>query len=379
MRDAVRHDRPPAESAARTGRRAGGAAAVSRAPVLAALDRLPRFVLAALPTPLERAANLSRALGVDLWIKRDDLTGLALGGNKVRKLEYLVGDALAHGATSLLTTAAAQSNFCRVTAAAGARAGLRVHLLLRGTGAEPVQGNLLLDHLLGADIRFTDDMDPYSEGTKRHLETWADEDRAGGGVPYILYIHGGSHVGALATAAYVQAAVELDGQCRAAGIRPDHLYVAVGSGSTLAGLLVGARGPAEGLARTRIRGVCVSALSNVVGEKVREFAETAAALLGAAVPAEAPDLDDGERGPGYGVPTPAALEAIHTAAAREALVLNPVYTGKTFAGLLHDIARGVVARGSTVVFMNTGGDPLIFAHAERLAAEPAGATQTARG
>jgi len=352
---------------------------MSRAPVLAALDRLPRFALAALPTPLERAANLSRALGVDLWIKRDDLTGLALGGNKVRKLEYLVGDALAHGATSLLTTAAAQSNFCRVTAAAGARAGLHVRLLLRGTAAEPVQGNLLLDRLLGADIRFTDDMDPYSEGTKRRLEAWADDDRAAGGEPYILYIHGGSHVGALATAAYVQTAVELDGQCRASGIRPDHLYVAVGSGSTVAGLLVGARGPAGGLARTRIRGVCVSALSDVVGPKVREFAGTAAALLGAQVADEPPDLDDGERGPGYGVPTAAALEAIHTAASREAIVLNPVYTGKAFAGLLRDVARGAIAPGSTVVFMNTGGDPLIFANAERLATIPAGAAQSARG
>lgn len=352
---------------------------MSRAPVLAALDRLPRFALGTLPTPLERAANLSRALGIDLWIKRDDLTGLALGGNKVRKLEYLVGDALANGATSLLTTAAAQSNFCRVTAAAGARAGLRVHLLLRGTGDEPVQGNMLLDHLLGADIRFTDDMDPYSEGTKRRLDEWADDDRAGGGVPCILYIHGGSHAGALATAAYVGAAVELDGQCRDTGIRVDHLYVAVGSGSTLAGLLLGARGPAGRLARTRIRGVCVSALSDVVGPKIREFAETAAALLGADVPDEPPDLDDRERGPGYGVATEAALRAIDTAAAREALMLNPVYTGKTFAGLLRDIARGAVAPGSTVVFMNTGGDPLIFANAERLTAERAGAVQTARG
>src|SRR5271155_1003234 len=129
VRHAVQYDRPAGDlrGRRRPARGDGGGAAMSRAPVLAALDRLPRFALAALPTPLERAANLSRALGVDLWIKRDDLTGLALGGNKVRKLEYLVGDALAHGATSLLTTAAAQSNFCRVPAAAGARAGLRVH------------------------------------------------------------------------------------------------------------------------------------------------------------------------------------------------------------------------------------------------------------
>jgi len=342
---------------------------VSRSPIVAALDRLPRFPLAALPTPLEHAANLSRTLGIRLWIKRDDLTGLALGGNKVRKVEYLVGDALAEGATSLLTTAAAQSNFCRVTAAAGARAGLRVGLLLRGTGAEPVQGNLLLDDLLGAEIRFTDEMDPYAEGTRRRLDAWVEEERARGGRPYLIYLHGGSHAGALAAAAYVQAAVELDAQCRAAGVRPDHLYVAVGSGSTLAGLLVGAQGPAEGLASTRITGVCVGALADVVGPKVREFVRAAAALLGAPAPDEGLRLDDGERGDAYGVPTAAALAAIRTAATSEALLFNPVYTGKAFAALLRDVAQGTVAPGSTVVFINTGGDPLIFAHAEHLAGQ----------
>ncbi|HLJ58821.1 MAG TPA: pyridoxal-phosphate dependent enzyme [bacterium] len=340
---------------------------MSRSPIVATLDRLPRFPLAVLPTPLEHAANLSRALDIQLWIKRDDLTGLALGGNKVRKIEYLVGDALAEGATSLLTTAAAQSNFCRVAAAAGARAGLRVGLLLRGTGTEPIQGNLLLDHLLGAEIRFTDQMDPYAEGTRRRLDAWVEEERARGERPYLIYLHGGSHAGALAAAAYVQAAVELDAQCRAGGIHPDHLYVAVGSGSTLAGLLVGARGPAEGLASTCITGVCVGALSDVVDTKVREFARAAAALLGAPVPNEPLRLDDGERGDAYGVPTAAALAAIRTAAMSEALIFNPVYTGKAFAALLRDVAQGTVAPGSTVVFINTGGDPLIFANAAHLA------------
>jgi 1-aminocyclopropane-1-carboxylate deaminase/D-cysteine desulfhydrase-like pyridoxal-dependent ACC family enzyme len=334
-----------------------------------ALDRLPRQTLASLPTPLDRAVNLSDALGVDLWIKRDDLTGLAFGGNKVRSAEYLVGDAVARGATSLITTAAVQSNFCRVIAAAGRRAGLRVNLLLRGAGkTEPVQGNLLLDHVLGAELRFTDDPDPYSQQTRGRLESWAAEDRAAGGRPHVIYIHDGSPAGALATAGYVHASLELDAQCRTAGIRPHHLYVAVGSGSTMAGLLLGARRAGSHLAETRIVGVCVSALSPVVGARVMEFFRTAAALLGVPAADEEVWLEDGQRGEAYGVPTPAALEAIRIAATAEGLLLNPVYTGKAFAALLADIARGSVQPGHSVVFMNTGGDPLVFAYAETLAA-----------
>jgi 1-aminocyclopropane-1-carboxylate deaminase/D-cysteine desulfhydrase-like pyridoxal-dependent ACC family enzyme len=333
-----------------------------------ALDRLPRQTLASLPTPFGRAVNLSDQLGVDLWIKRDDLTGLAFGGNKVRSAEYLVGDAVARGATSLITTAAAQSNFCRVVAAAGRRAGQRVKLLLRGTGTEPVQGNLLLDHMLGAELRFTDDPDPYSEHTRGRLESWAAEDRAGGGRPYVIYIHGGSPPGALATAGYVHAALELDAQCRAAGVRPDHLYVAVGSGSTAAGLLLGARREGCRLVETRIIGVCVGAPSLVVGPRVKDFLRTTAELLGVPPLDEEVQLEDGQRGEAYGVPTPSALEAIRVAAGAEGLLLNPVYTGKAFAALLAHIVQGIVQPGQTVVFINTGGDPLVFAYAATLAA-----------
>ncbi len=342
--------------------------AATQAALQASLDRLPRHPLAALPTPFGRAANLSQTLDIDLWVKRDDLTGLALGGNKVRSAEYLVGDAVARGAASLITTAAAQSNFCRVTAAAGRRAGLRVKLLLRGTGAEPVQGNLLLDHMLGADLRFTDDPDPYSERTRQRLESWAGEERTSGRRPYLIYIHGGTGAGALATAGYVNASLELNAQCRTTGIRPDHLYVAVGSGSTMAGLLLGARLAGSRLAETRIVGVCVAALSPVVGPKVEEFLRTTADLLGVSGAPEEVRLEDGQRGEAYGVPTPAALDAIRLAATAEGLVLNPVYTGKALAALLADVARGIVRPGHTVVFMNTGGDPLVFAYAETLAA-----------
>ena len=150
--------------------------------------------------------------------------------------------------------------------------------------------------------------------------------------------------------------------------RPDHLYVAAGSGSTAAGLLLGARRQGSRLAETRMVGVCVGALSSVVGPRIQDFLRTTAELLGTAPLDEEARLEDGQRGEAYGVPTPAALDAIRVAAAAEGLVLNPVYTGKAFAALLADIAQGFVEPGQTVVFMNTGGDPLVFAYAETLAA-----------
>jgi len=325
-----------------------------------ALDLLPRYRLASLPTPLEPAHNLSRELNIDLWIKRDDLTGLAFGGNKIRKLEYLIGDACQQQATMLLTTAAAQSNFCRAAAAAGCKAGLRVALLLRGSMDESQEGNLLLNRLLGAEVRFIDESDPYAETIFAYLLAWAEEERARGERPYLAYLHGGSRAGALATAAYVQAAIELEEQCHVAGIEPKHAYVAVGSGSTLAGLLLGVASLRGRLARARIVGVCVGALPPVVEPKVWEFLEATATLLGISPVAPEFALDGSQRGPGYGVATSAAVASIHRAARREALLLNPVYTGKAFAALLEDVARGVVGPGETVLFVNTGGEPLLL-------------------
>lgn len=329
----------------------------------AALAALPRFPLATLPTPLEHAPRLSQLLGINLYVKREDLTGLALGGNKARKLEYLLGDAMAESATLLLTTAAAQSNFCRMTAAAGCRAGIRVGLLLRGSPAQPLEANLLLDHLLGAELRFVADADPYAPIHFDLLTAWAEEERARGGHPYLIFLHHGSRAGALAAAGYVGVATELHEQCAAQACRPDHLYIAVGSGGSYAGLLLGARESWHALQRTRVVGVCVGALSPVVAPQLTQTLATTGALLGLPVPHEQFELDDAQRGPAYGVPTPAALDAIALAARTEALLLNSVYTGKAFAALLRDVQDGVVKPGETVIFMNTGGDPLLFRHA----------------
>jgi 1-aminocyclopropane-1-carboxylate deaminase/D-cysteine desulfhydrase-like pyridoxal-dependent ACC family enzyme len=330
------------------------------------LDDLPRYPLAALPTPLQAAPNLSRALGgVEVLIKRDDLTGLAMGGNKARKLELIVADAQAQGADMLLTTAAAQSNFCRMTAGAARQAGMRAGLLLRGRGDEPAQGNLLLDRILGAEIRFTQNMDPYAEESHQRLLAWVAEERHAGHQPYLVYIHGGSRPGALATLGYVAGALELADQLAALGKRADHLYVAVGSGGTLAGLLLGLRW--LDLA-TRVVGVCVGALSDAVAPKTVEFMDAGAALLGLEN-AYAADvlLTDSQRGPAYGVATPDGLAAIELLARSEAIIANPVYTGKALAAMLADARSGVIKPGETVVYMHTGGDPLVYVYADVLA------------
>lgn len=321
---------------------------------------LARFPLAVLPTPLDHAPRLSQALGIKLYVKRDDLTGLALGGNKARKLEFLLGDAMAQNSTLLLTSAAAQSNFCRMTAAAGCRAGLRVGLLLRGTADQPLQANLLLDRMLGAELRFVENRDPYAQLHRELLAAWAGEERARGGNPYTIYLHDGSRAGALACAGYVGAATELHAQCADYGISPDHLYVAVGSGGSYAGLLLGARQQDNILATTRLVGICVSELSEVVRQQLEQTVAATGALIDLPVPREHADLRDDERGMAYGAPTPGALAAIALAAKTEALLLNVTYTGKAFAGLLSDLRRGVVQPGDTVIFMNTGGDPLLF-------------------
>lgn len=336
-----------------------------------------RFPLATLPTPLEPATRLSAALGIELWIKRDDLLGLALGGSKARKLEYLIADALSQGATMLLATAAAQSNFCRMTAAAGRRAGLRVGLLLRGAPDTPIQGNLLLDHLLSAEIQFIDDLDPYAPVHQERLAEWAERARARGERPYPINLHNGSRMGALATLGYVAAVRELVDQCLYLNLRPDHLYVAVGSGSTLAGLHLGVRQFDGTWSSTRLVGVVVGAPAAIVAPKIREFISTTATLAGISEPDADAILDDTQRGPAYGSPTAATLDAIHFAAVTDALLLNPVYTGKAFAALRADIASGVVRPDETVIFLNTGGDPLLFNTAMSLASPTTGDTSSA--
>jgi 1-aminocyclopropane-1-carboxylate deaminase/D-cysteine desulfhydrase-like pyridoxal-dependent ACC family enzyme len=326
---------------------------------------LKRVRLAVLPTRIDEAPRLSARLGGPrLLIKREDQSGLAFGGNKPRQLEFVMAEALAAGASAVLTTAAVQSNFCRAMSAACACLGLKPALLLRGTGAEPLQGNYLLDRLFGAEIRFIDTTDPYDPRVAPALEAFVADLRARGEVPHVVHLPG--RTGALAAASAVSLAEELDSQWRATGLEPAAIGLAVGSGLTLAGLALGLKRLGRA---TRVVGFSVQKPADFMVPLIARRASEAAALLGLSTRVHEGDfdIDDTPIGPGYGVPTPAAIEAVFLAGRTEGLVLDPVYTGKAMAGLIAQIGRGRWRKDETVVFFHSGGGPSLFAHAAALA------------
>jgi D-cysteine desulfhydrase family pyridoxal phosphate-dependent enzyme len=329
------------------------------------LDRLPRFPLANLPTPLQEATRLREALGGPgacprILIKRDDLTGLAFGGNKVRKLEFLIGDALAKNATIIITAGAAQSNHARATAAAAVVAGLPSVLVLNTDEAEPAdQGNLLIDRLLGAEIRFV----PKGSDSDAEMAKVADELSANGEVPYVIPVGGSNEIGA---AGYLTMSLELQGQMRAMDARPTRLYFGNGSRGTQAGIVLGAI--ALGMPY-RSYGVLDSPNSPLKEERAVRIANRAAELVGSDTRVSDADMInvDGYFGEAYGVPTTAGDEAIVLLARTEAILLDPVYSGKAMSGLIDHIRTGQIPADETVVFVHTGGNSALFAHADRLA------------
>ncbi len=329
-----------------------------------ALARQPRISLATLPTPLYDAVRLRSELGGTnrcprILIKRDDLTALGLGGNKARKLEYLVADAQAQGATTLITTGAAQSNHARMTAAAACVAGMRCVLVLTSTKMPPpVEGNVLLDTLYGAEIRLVPSIDPmFAVGNDEPVVAHAVEDEtAAGRTPYVIPVGGSSGVGVFG---YVSGSAELVDQLREQGLSPSRLYYASGSRGTQAGLTLGAK-----LCRAsyQVCGVAVSGGEPEKIERAKRIANEAAAKLDLPERLELSDLvtDQAHIGEGYGIATPAALEAIALLARTEAILLDPCYTSKAMAGMIHDIRSGAIASSETVVFLHTGGMPALF-------------------
>lgn len=328
--------------------------------LLAALADRPRAPLATLPTPLEPGPLLPG--GARLWVKRDDLTGLGMGGNKARKLELLCGQALAEGADVLVTVGAAQSNHCRMTAAAGAVLGLPVHLVLggeagdRSPGHEP-EGNQLLSLLFGGHLHHTGtaDWDELEQARRRLVDRLRAEGHRPAGIP----IGGTTAVGAMGFAAGF---AELMGQAEAAGIAPAAVVHTTSSGGTHAGLLAGqAVWRAAGLAAPEVVAVAVA-------PGVAEHPDWAATLAGSclaglgldgiAVPA--PVVDAGYLGGGYAVPSSEGDAAIRWAARRGGWVLDRTYTGKGFAGLLGMASAGRFGVGDDVVFWHTGGQPAVF-------------------
>ena len=329
-----------------------------------ALAEQPRIQLATLPTPLYDATRFREVLGGPsrcprILIKRDDLTALGLGGNKARKLEYLVADARSQGATTLITTGAVQSNHARMTAAAACVAGMRCVLVLTTTKEVPeVAGNLLLDRLYGAEIRLVPSIDPMvAVGNDEPVvaDVVAEETRAGR-KPYVIPVGGSSGVGVFG---YVSGSAELVDQLAAAGIAPSRLYYASGSRGTQAGLTLGAKLCG---APYRVYGVAVSGGEPEKIERAKRIANEAAERLARPERLEFSDLvtDQNFIGEGYGIPTPAALEAIKLLAASEAILLDPCYTSKAMAGLIEHVRSGGLAASDCVVFLHTGGTPALF-------------------
>ncbi|WP_326616213.1 D-cysteine desulfhydrase family protein [Streptomyces decoyicus] len=305
-----------------------------------------RAVLGTWPTPLEPAPRLARALGLgpeDLWIKRDDLTGLGGGGNKVRKLEWLCGAAVAEGATTLVTTGAAQSNHARLTAAAGARLGLDVVLVLAGSADSSASGNLALDGLFGATVVWA--------GKVRGAELAAVAERVAaqlrhrGAAPALIPFGGSSPLGAYG---YAECGHELLGQAPDL----DTVVVALGSGGTMAGL-VDVLGPA------RVLGVHCGAVDDPAGT----VTGLVAGLSGAVLAPEALRLRLDQVGAGYSTLTDASMAALTLAGRTEGVVLDPVYTGRALAGLRAAVQDGTITPGQRTVFLHSGGLPGLFGHA----------------
>lgn len=324
-------------------------------------ERLPRYPLGFFPTPLAKLTRLTERLsGPRLFMKRDDLTGLALGGNKTRKLEFLVGEALAQGADTLITGGAAQSNHCRQTAAAAAACGLSCHLVLGGEPPSIPEGNLLLDQLLGAVIHWTGEL---RKGEK--IPEIAQSLQAAGRKPYVVPYGGSNTMGAIG---FVEAVRELADQLSRLGEPITHVVFASSSGGTQAGLAVGKS--LFGLDCELIGiGIDKGASGDIpFGEHVARLANATAERLGIDDRFAAPDLliRDDYLGEGYGVVGELERHAIRTLAETEGILLDPVYTGRAMGGLLDMIERGELSPEHSVLFWHTGGLPALFPYAEDL-------------
>jgi D-cysteine desulfhydrase family pyridoxal phosphate-dependent enzyme len=330
---------------------------VTRAPSL--LNTLPRLRLAQLPTPLEEARRLSESLGGPrILFKRDDLTGVALGGNKVRKLEFVIGRAVAEGMDSLVVSGGFQSNLARIAAAMGNRLGLQVVLVLGGEPGEPrlPTGNLLLDHLFGVTVHTVDTSPRWEFGTA--VEDIAEDLRRRGKRPFVVPLGGSGPEG---MAGYVSATQELLAQLSELELQPSRLYVPVGSGGTFSGLVLGALNQG---ATYQVVGISVSRNRDYLLEQLPLAAAAAAESLGLARRPLASDLcvDDSYIGAGYGAMTEGCRNAISLVARTEGVLLDPVYSGKAMHGLIDHIKTGRIASRETVVFLHTGGWPALFAY-----------------
>ncbi len=320
--------------------------------------KLPRIPLAHLPTPLEEMPRLSAALGGPrIFMKRDDQTGLATGGNKTRKLEFTVGQALRDGVDTLVTMGGIQSNHCRQTAAAAARNDLRCIVVLQGERPTQWTGNLLLDRVLGAEVIFSD------KGCREQIaEEMSRREAAAGRRALIVPVGASNAVGAMG---FVAAMEELHSQLELRGIAADRVVFASSSFGTQAGLCLGAK--AMGF-RGRLEAVAIDSNIRDLREGVAALSMQAARLLGLDITISPDEIlaHDDYLGGGYAVMGEIEREAIRLVARTEGVLLDPVYTGRAMAGLIDLIRRGSIAKDETVVFWHTGGSAALHAYGSQL-------------
>ena len=328
------------------------------------LSRFPRVSLAHLPTPLEHMPRLSAELGgPQIWVKRDDCTGLASGGNKTRKLEFVMAEAIEQGADTIVTVGAVQSNHVRQTAAAACKLGLACEVLLEHRVQDPSDsysnsGNVFLDRMFGANLR------EYSGGTDfdKALQEVAEQVRSDGGKPYIVPGGASDKIGALG---YVNCALELLVQANERGLVIDHLITATGSAGTQGGLIVGLKATSSNIP---LLGIGVSAPQDEQEQKVFDLAGITADYIGAPGAVKRADVvaNCNYIGDGYGIPTDSMNEAVMLLARREGLLFDPVYSGKALAGMIDLVRGGEFSGAENIVFLHTGGSAALFAYADQL-------------
>ena len=320
------------------------------------LAQFPRRRYTEGQTPLEFLPRLTKALGgPNIWIKRDDLLGLAAGGNKTRKLEFLVADALAQGADTLITCGAVQSNHARLTLAAACKEGMPCYLVIEervpGSYSTQASGNNFLYQLMGvAGITVVSG----GTNTMAAMEKVADDIRAQGGKPYIIPGGGSNAVGTLG---YVACAEEIMTQAFEKGLNIDAVVCTSGSGGTHAGLAVGFWGNNTGIP---VVGINISRPNETQRPIICKDAKATAARLGLDFPEDIVECVEGYVGPGYSLPTAEMVEAVTLMARTEAILLDPVYTGKSFAGFIDLIRQGRFKQGQNIVFIHTGGSPALY-------------------
>ncbi|CAB48986.1 pyridoxal-phosphate dependent enzyme [Pyrococcus abyssi] len=319
----------------------------------ALLSRFPRITLIPWETPIQYLPRISRELGVDVYVKRDDLTGLGIGGNKIRKLEFLLGDALSRGCDTVITIGAVHSNHAFVTALAAKKLGLGAVLILRGE--EVLKGNYLLDKLMGIETRIYEADNSWE--LMKVAEEVAEELKGEGKKPYIIPPGGASPVGTLG---YIRGVGELYTQVKKLGLRIDTVVDAVGSGGTYAGLLLGS---AIVNAEWSVVGIDVSSATEKAKERVKNLVEKTKELLGINVKVQEPRIYDYGFG-AYGKIVKEVAKLIKSVGTMEGLLLDPVYTGKAFYGLMDLAKKGDL--GESVLFIHTGGLPGIFHYGEEM-------------